>query len=70
MKMLAWSALVLKEELSTMAKALMDNSSKLDDASVSLKDSIEKVDDTVSSIEQAVTGIAKCARRTNNDELI
>ena len=43
MGMLARSALVLKEELSTMAKALMDNSSKLDDASVSLKDSIETV---------------------------
>ena len=65
MGMLARSALVLKEELSTMAKALMDNSSKLDDASVSLKDSIEK--DTVSSIEQAVTGIADGAGSQASD---
>ena len=67
MGMLARSALVLKEELSTMAKALMDNSSKLDDASVSLKDSIETVDDTVSSIEQAVTGIADGAGSQASD---
>lgn len=67
MGMLARSALVLKEELSTMAKTLMDNSSKLDDASVSLKNSIEKVDDTVSGIEQAVTGIADGAGSQASD---
>lgn len=65
--MLAKAALVLKDELASMAKSLMENGAHLDDASSLLKSSIEQVDDTVSSIEQAVAGIADGAGSQADD---